>query len=47
MNYCSKRRTEEMDRLRALVRSAMENVHPLIVPLVVDIKAGPNWRDMK
>ena len=37
----------EMDRLRKLVRPAMENVHALIVPLVVDMKAGPNWRDMK
>jgi DNA polymerase-1 len=37
----------EMDRLRPLVRRAMENVHELAVPLVVDLKAGPNWRDMK
>jgi DNA polymerase-1 len=37
----------EMDRLRPLVRNAMENVHELAVPLVVDLKAGPNWRDMK
>ena len=37
----------EMDRLRALVRPAMENAHKLIVPLLVDMKAGPNWRDMK
>jgi DNA polymerase-1 len=37
----------EMDRLRPLVRKAMENVHELAVPLVVDLKAGPNWRDMK
>jgi DNA polymerase-1 len=37
---------EEMDRLRAIVREAMEHVHPLLVPLVVDMKAGPNWRDM-
>jgi DNA polymerase-1 len=37
----------EMDRLRILVRKAMENVHELAVPLVVDLKAGPNWRDMK
>jgi DNA polymerase-1 len=36
----------EMDRLRKLVRHAMENVHKLAVPLVVDVKAGPNWRDM-
>jgi DNA polymerase I len=38
---------EEMDRLRKLVRAAMENVYKLAVPLVVDLKAGPNWRDMK
>jgi DNA polymerase-1 len=37
----------EMDRLRKLVRHAMENVYKLAVPLVVDLKAGPNWRDMK
>jgi DNA polymerase I len=33
--------------LRALVKPAMEQVHPLRVPLVVDLKAGPNWRDME
>jgi DNA polymerase-1 len=38
---------DEMDRLRPLVRKAMEQVHKLAVPLVVDLKAGPNWRDMK
>jgi DNA polymerase-1 len=37
----------EMDRLRTLVRHAMESVQKLAVPLVVDLKAGPNWRDMK
>ena len=37
----------ELDRLRALVRPAMEHVHELAVPLVVEMKAGPNWRDMK
>ena len=36
----------EIDRLRQLVRKEMENVYALIVPLVVDLKAGPNWRDM-
>jgi DNA polymerase I-like protein with 3'-5' exonuclease and polymerase domains len=25
----------------------MEQAHPLKVPLVVEIKSGPNWRDMK
>jgi DNA polymerase-1 len=42
---------EELDRLRALVREAMEQVEsfegPLRVPLVVDLKAGTNWRDME
>jgi DNA polymerase-1 len=38
---------EEFDSLRPLVRDAMEKVHQLLVPLVVDLKSGPNWRDMK
>jgi len=38
---------EELDSLRPLVRDAMEKVHQLLVPLVVDLKSGPNWRDMK
>jgi DNA polymerase-1 len=38
---------DEMDRLRPLVRQAMEHVEVLAVPLVVDLKEGPNWRDMK
>ena len=38
---------EELDRLRAIVRPAMEQVYPLRVPLVVDLKSGANWRDMK
>ena len=45
---------EELDRLHALVKSAMEQVGasrsfgtPLRVPLVVDLKVGPNWRDME
>ena len=38
---------DELDRLRKLVRKAMENVHDLAVPLVADLKAGPNWRDIK
>ncbi|MND02965.1 DNA polymerase I [compost metagenome] len=37
---------EELDRLRPMVRSAMEEIHALSVPLTVDMKAGPNWRDM-
>jgi len=38
---------EELARLGALVRECMEQAHPLRVPLKVDLKAGPNWRDMK
>ena len=37
----------ELDRLRKLVRHEMENAHALTVPIVVDLKSGPNWRDMK
>jgi DNA polymerase-1 len=37
---------EELERVRTLVKPAMEQVYPLKVPLVVDLKAGPNWRDM-
>ena len=32
---------------RKVVRKEMEGVHDLAVPLVADLKAGPNWRDMK
>ncbi len=38
---------KELARLGALVRECMEQAHPLRVPLKVDLKAGPNWRDMK
>jgi DNA polymerase-1 len=37
---------EELDAARGLVKPAMEQVYALKVPLVVDLKAGPNWRDM-
>ena len=32
---------------RALVKKAMETVHPLDVPLIADLNQGPNWRDAK
>ncbi len=38
---------DEIDRLAELVKRCMENVLVLNVPLVVDIKAGPNWYDVK
>ncbi len=37
----------ELSALRALVKPAMERAAELRVPLVVDVKSGPNWRDMK
>jgi len=37
----------EVDVMRTLVRENMEKVHPLSVPLQVDIGVGPNWRDLE
>jgi DNA polymerase-1 len=37
---------DEQEELEALVRKEMEEVHKLAVPLVVEICAGPNWRDL-
>ena len=37
----------ELDIVRSLVREHMEKVHPLAVPLVVEIGVGPNWRDLE
>jgi DNA polymerase I len=36
----------EIETVRELVRDRMENVHPLKVPLKVEIGVGPNWRDV-
>jgi DNA polymerase-1 len=38
---------EEVEQLSRLVRTHMENVVELRVPLVVDIGVGPNWLDAK
>ncbi len=37
----------EIPRLRSLVKEVMEGVYKLRVPLLVESKVGPNWRDMK
>ena len=37
---------KELDSVRSLVREHMESVHPLHVPLLVEIGVGPNWRDL-
>ena len=38
---------DEVAELRSLVRKEMEEVHPLKVPLAVEIGVGPNWRDLE
>jgi DNA polymerase-1 len=38
--------TKERGKLEKLVKEEMESVHKLAVPLVVEIGAGPNWRDL-
>ena len=38
---------EELEPLREMVKSEMEQVYSLAVPLVVDIGTGDNWRDAK
>ena len=37
----------EVDEVRAMVKSEMENVRKLDVPMVVDVGIGDNWRDAK
>jgi DNA polymerase-1 len=38
---------EELEPMMDLVRSRMENVVELRVPLVVDLGVGPNWLEAK
>ncbi len=38
---------EEMKEVRELVRDCMENSLVLDVPLLVDLKAGPNWYEVR
>jgi DNA polymerase I len=37
----------EIEVMRTLVREQMEKVHPLTVPLLVEIGVGMNWRDLQ
>jgi DNA polymerase I len=36
----------EVDTMKSLVQEHMENAHPLVVPVVVEIGVGSNWRDL-
>ncbi|MGA2718765.1 MAG: DNA polymerase, partial [Candidatus Acidiferrales bacterium] len=38
---------KEIQRLTGVVKEVMETVYKLRVPLLVETKVGPNWRDMK
>jgi DNA polymerase-1 len=38
---------EELEKLKTIIRSAMEQAYKLEVPLKVDMKVGTNWYDMK
>jgi DNA polymerase-1 len=37
---------DEIDVMKSLVREHMEQVHPLEVPLLVEMGVGANWRDL-
>jgi len=37
---------KEVETMRTLVRDQMENIHPLTVPLLVEVGVGQNWRDL-
>jgi DNA polymerase I len=37
---------DEIDVMKSLVREHMEQVHPLQVPLLVEMGVGANWRDL-
>jgi len=38
---------EEIPRLTSLVKEIMEGAYQLRVPLLVETKVGPNWRDIR
>jgi DNA polymerase-1 len=40
-------RKDELEEVAYLVKSCMENAYTLKVPLIVSMKAGPNWYDMQ
>jgi DNA polymerase-1 len=39
-------REAEVEAVQTMVKQEMENVHPLSVPLLVEIGVGKNWRDL-
>jgi DNA polymerase-1 len=37
---------KEVETMQSVVREQMEKAHALAVPLLVEMEAGPNWRDL-
>jgi DNA polymerase I len=37
----------EVDRVKEIVKTEMENVHKLSVPLLVEVRTGKNWMELK
>jgi len=37
---------QAVETMKVLVRDHMENAHALVVPLVMEIGVGLNWRDL-
>jgi DNA polymerase I len=37
---------KEVETMQSVIREQMEKVHTLAVPLLVEMEAGPNWRDL-
>jgi DNA polymerase-1 len=37
----------EVEEVNGLVREAMESVHPLDVPLLAEVRSGPNWLETR
>ncbi len=46
-SWCSTLPQDEVDEVRTLVKSEMEGVIELKVPLVAEVGVGKNWRDLK
>src|SRR5262249_26238138 len=38
---------EEVEATSRAVRESMEHAHPLDVPLVAEVRTGPNWLDLR
>jgi DNA polymerase I len=36
----------EVETMQSLVREQMEKAHALVVPLLVEMNVGANWRDL-